>query len=98
MRFVLILAIGAVIVGTITVATASTQTFSFGWTAYAPLSDTTFSPPGARFLSPSAVAGFLVLAAGLVALAFWGGFAVGSRRPTTAPATKEEMTSGEAPN
>ena len=53
---------------------------SFGWTAYAPLSDTTYVPP---FVTGSFVLGVLLLLLGLALAAGWVGFALGRR--TTRP-------------
>ncbi|MFB8387490.1 hypothetical protein ACFC3F_10180 [Microbacterium sp. NPDC055910] len=54
---------------------------SFGWFAYQPLTDATFSPGGsAVILSRIAVAGWVIFALALVALAFLAGRVVG-RRP-----------------
>ncbi|MDJ0319180.1 hypothetical protein [Pseudarthrobacter sp. PS3-L1] len=56
----------------------ATETVSFGWFAYAPLSDTAFSPDsGLRIVGPQARAGLVVLIVGVVTLAFWGGFRLG---------------------
>lgn len=59
---------------------ASPQPASFGWTSYSPLADTVYVPPGARVFSGTEIAGFAVLAAGLLTLVFWAGVTVGSRR------------------
>ena len=48
---------------------------SFGWTAYAPLSKTTFIP----FVPGSYAAGALILAVGAALAAGWVGFALGRR-------------------
>lgn len=50
---------------------------SFGWTAYAPLTNTTYVP---RFVTGTFVLGALVLVLGLALTAGWVGFALG-RRP-----------------
>ncbi|MEP6842042.1 MAG: hypothetical protein ABJA11_00890 [Pseudolysinimonas sp.] len=72
-----ILALGLIgmIVGAILLA--SRPTASFGWTAYAPLSNTAFVPP---FATPSLYLGVALLAIGLVLVAGWIGFALGRRR------------------
>lgn len=55
-------------------------TASFGWFAYQPLADATFTPGGsAVVLSRIAVAGWVVFAIGLVVLAFLAGQVAGSR-------------------
>ena len=76
------LAAGAVliVVGVIVGVTAPTET-SFGWSAYAPLSQGTFSGSGNPLLVPRqlAIAAALV-AVGLITLAFCAGWALGRRR------------------
>ncbi|MEU2201950.1 hypothetical protein [Isoptericola sp. NPDC019482] len=54
---------------------ASTWSFTFGWFAYAPLSDTTFHPQIANFWVPPAMIGVGALLVGL-----GGGFLLGRRR------------------
>ena len=49
---------------------------AFGWTAYAPLTKTTFVPP---FVTGSLVFGVLLAALGLALAAGWVGFALGRR-------------------
>jgi len=48
---------------------------SFGWTAYAPLSATTFLP----YVPASYVVGAMILAVGVALAAGWVGFALGRR-------------------
>jgi heme/copper-type cytochrome/quinol oxidase subunit 1 len=48
---------------------------SFGWFAYAPLSNEAFTP-----MSPFNVAGLIVVVAGLILIAGWVGFQLGSRK------------------
>ncbi len=53
---------------------------SFGWFAYQPLAAQTFSPGGsAVILSRISVAGWVLFAVGMVALAFLAGRVVGRR-------------------
>ena len=52
---------------------------SFGWFAYAPLSDTTFFPPGG-LLSPRSQIAMAVSIVGLVVLAFGAGWMLGQRQ------------------
>ncbi|MUN62816.1 hypothetical protein GMA12_06630 [Kocuria sediminis] len=52
---------------------------SFGWFAYAPLSDGTF--PAVAWVTPQAAAGWTGVAAGLAVLAFCAGWLAGRRRP-----------------
>lgn len=51
----------------------------FGWFAYAPLSETTLGG-GLVLVSRSMQFGALMVLAGLVLLAFWGGYLVGRRQ------------------
>ena len=51
---------------------------SFGWFAYAPLTDETF--PAGSWVSPEAAAGWTGVAAGLAVLAFCAGWLAGRRR------------------
>jgi heme/copper-type cytochrome/quinol oxidase subunit 1 len=51
---------------------------SYGWFAYAPLSDTTFQPPGI-WLTPQGQAGVVWFIVGLALLAFGFGWALGRR-------------------
>ncbi|MDP9027021.1 MAG: hypothetical protein M3N46_05610 [Actinomycetota bacterium] len=51
---------------------------SFGWSAYAPLSDTAFVPSG--FITGTFVLGALLLALGIALAAGWIGFALGRRQ------------------
>ena len=54
---------------------------AFGWFAYQPLANATFTPGGAGvFLSRTAISGLIVLAIGLIALAFLAGRRAGARR------------------
>ncbi|TFB87262.1 hypothetical protein E3O44_09050 [Cryobacterium algoricola] len=57
---------------------------SFGWFAYAPLSDSTFLPPGG-LLSPHSQIGIVVLIVGLVVLAFGAGWMLGLRHTARSP-------------
>jgi heme/copper-type cytochrome/quinol oxidase subunit 1 len=89
MRVLLLGAVVATVVGVCLITFAAPEPeYSFGWTAYAPLPDTMYSPVGAYALSTIEVVGFALLAAGLAALAFWGGYSLGNRRShiETAPA------------
>ncbi|KJL45056.1 MULTISPECIES: hypothetical protein [Microbacterium] len=54
---------------------------AFGWFAYQPLAHATFAPASAGvFLSPTTIVGMVVLAFGLVALAFLAGRRAGAKR------------------
>jgi heme/copper-type cytochrome/quinol oxidase subunit 1 len=50
---------------------------SFGWTAYAPLSDTAFAP---STISPMFYVGWAAIVAGAMVVAGWVGFRLGRRR------------------
>ncbi|MET3367436.1 UNVERIFIED_CONTAM: heme/copper-type cytochrome/quinol oxidase subunit 1 [Jeotgalibacillus campisalis] len=67
----------AVIVGLIVAWT--NQSTSFGWFAYAPLSDTVFVGNGGAMVSQGTQLGLVVTVIGLLVLAFWAGFAIGRR-------------------
>ena len=55
-------------------------TAAFGWFAYQPLANATFTPGGsAVVLSPITVAGWVILAVGLIMLAFFAGRVAGRR-------------------
>jgi len=68
-------AVGVAVLLTGTMILHTTPT-SFGWFAYAPLSDTAYVPP---FVQPQTVAGLAVIALGLVLVAGWVGFVIGRR-------------------
>ncbi|MCU1511515.1 MAG: hypothetical protein JWO34_1355 [Arthrobacter sp.] len=51
----------------------------FGWFAYAPLSQQTFQLQGLVLIGPEAWAGIAMISLGLLILAFWSGYRVGSR-------------------
>lgn len=67
----------AVIVGLIVAWT--NQSTSFGWFAYAPLSDTVFVGNGGAMVSHGTQLGLVVTVIGLLVLAFWAGLAIGRR-------------------
>lgn len=56
---------------------AALHPVSYGWFAYAPLSDERFDPTAGSTIGPW---GLWHIVAGLVVLAFWGGLLVGRRR------------------
>ncbi len=72
-------AILMVLLGTAIILVAGSEA-SFGWFAYAPLSNTTFLPEGMVYLGASSRAGMGLCGAGLVVLAFWTGYRTGRRR------------------
>ena len=53
---------------------------SFGWFAYAPLSQQTFAAPGLLIMDAEKWAGVVLTGLGLLTLAFWSGYRAG-RRP-----------------
>jgi heme/copper-type cytochrome/quinol oxidase subunit 1 len=63
------LVVGAVVIGAVLVAVGVWQSltwdFSFGWFAYAPLSDTTFTPTIPNYWLPPALIGLGTLLVGL---------------------------------
>ena len=67
---------------TIVVATPPASSASFGWFAYAPLSGAVFAPEAAAVVSTASIVGAGVVALGLAAVAFWGGYRLGVRRGT----------------
>jgi heme/copper-type cytochrome/quinol oxidase subunit 1 len=52
---------------------------SFGWFAYAPLSNDPFSGSGIAFVTQGMQIGLGVAVFGLLVLAFWAGYRIGSR-------------------
>lgn len=82
----LVAAVGVVlmVVGVI-VGLRPLATGFYSWTAYAPLSEETFSP-GVTVLDHLGVAALVVAAAGLALLAGAVGYALGSRRRPPPPA------------
>ncbi len=72
-------AILIVILGTAIILVAGSEA-SFGWFAYAPLSNTTFLPEGIVYLGASSRVGMALCGVGLVVLAFWMGYRTGRRR------------------
>ncbi|WP_026555672.1 hypothetical protein [Arthrobacter sp. 35W] len=74
------LAAVALVVFGVGMALIGQQQASFGWFAYAPLSDQTFSSDGLLFLSGETQIGVVVAVIGLLMLAFWSGFRTGRRR------------------
>ncbi|RAN78593.1 hypothetical protein B5P43_16880 [Bacillus sp. SRB_336] len=75
------LALAAVLAGVVMAIFGATKPRAFGWFAYAPLSETTFYPENFVFVDPWAIAGLVLLVAGLLVLAFMAGHRIGRRRP-----------------
>ncbi|TFB54221.1 hypothetical protein [Cryobacterium sp. Sr3] len=74
----------AAVIGLVLLLVPSDQA-SFGWFAYAPLSNTTFSPIGLQ-LSPRSQVGIALFIVGLAVLAFGAGWMLGQRQAAS-PAT-----------
>ena len=68
----------AAVIGLVLVVVPSGQA-SFGWFAYAPLSNTAFFPPGV-LLSPRGQIGIALFPTGLVMLAFGAGWMLGQHQ------------------
>jgi hypothetical protein len=56
-----------------------------GWFAYAPLANQTFTSDQIVLMDSGARAGYVLLAAGLLTLAFWWGYRLGVRRQGSQP-------------
>ena len=80
MRILLVTALAAIVIGTTVILTAPTPPPSFGWSAYAPLSEAEFAGERSISLTTTELVGSFLLITGVTALAFWCGFAFG-RRP-----------------
>ncbi|MBF4576654.1 hypothetical protein [Frondihabitans sp. VKM Ac-2883] len=72
--------VAATVVGVAAVIWAEAQPVSFGWFAYAPLSDTTFTPDIASDFTP----GVVLAVIGLAVLGFWSGLTIDARRKHSA--------------
>lgn len=79
MRILPLAAVAAMVSGIVVVLKATSQPATFGWFAYAPLSEAN-AGPGLHIVSTGGIVGFTLLAAGLIVLAFWGGLRIGCRR------------------
>ena len=79
-RLVLGGGLAASVVGVVVLVVASARPVSFGWFAYAPLSDTTFTADGVHVFSTESLVGAVVLVVGLLVLAAWLGYRRGARR------------------
>jgi len=73
-----LIGLAAVLVGCI-VAWSSNANASFGWFAYAPLSNEKFSGSGIAFVTEGTQIGLAVAVVGLLVLAFWAGHTIGKR-------------------
>lgn len=76
------LGVAALLVGCI-VAWNQQANASFGWFAYAPLSNDTFSGSGLTFVTQGTQIGLGTAVLGLLILAFWAGYRSGRRRGRT---------------
>lgn len=76
--FMVVLGAVAAVTGLVLVLMPSDQA-SFGWFAYAPLSNTTFSPIGLQ-LSPRSQIGIALFIVGVAAPAFGAGWMLGQRQ------------------
>jgi heme/copper-type cytochrome/quinol oxidase subunit 1 len=65
--------------GIVVVALATAQPATFGWFAYAPLSDTTFTAAGLHVFSTATLVGAGLVIVGLLVLAAWCGYRRGVR-------------------
>ena len=74
---------GLLVLGGVTlyIAASSTDTASFGWFAYQPLSRAAFFPGSLVVLTPLTAAAIAVAVAGLVGLGVIAGFLLGRRHP-----------------
>lgn len=69
--------LAAVVVGCL--VAWSNANASFGWFAYAPLSNQLFSGNGIAFVTQGTQIGLAVAGVGLLVLAFWAGYRIGKR-------------------
>ncbi|TWX40805.1 hypothetical protein ES689_05135 [Frigoribacterium sp. ACAM 257] len=78
-RLVLVAGLAALVLGVVVLAIAAAQPVSFGWFAYAPLSETTFAAEGVRVFSTASLAGAVITVISLLVLAAWLGYRQGVR-------------------
>lgn len=75
-----ILAALALVAGVATlIASSGQQMGSFGWFAYAPMSEDMFAP-GIHFVSTQQIVGWLLVAMAACAAAFWAGLVLARRQ------------------
>ena len=79
-RLVLVVGVAALAVGIVVLALAAAQPVSFGWFAYAPLSETTFTVQGVHVFSTASLVGAVIVVISLLVLAAWFGYRQGVRR------------------
>ncbi|KQR24012.1 hypothetical protein ASF79_01880 [Agreia sp. Leaf335] len=79
-RLLLVVAIVAVLVGSVAAVFLAAQPVSFGWFAYSPLSGDVFTPDGVHMVTNPIIYAVVILVFGLLAAAFWAGLTVGERR------------------
>ncbi|MCT2019890.1 hypothetical protein [Kocuria marina] len=85
---VVLMSLGVVLVlGGALLVVSNPPTLTFGWFAYAPLSEETYVPlgenPWSSLFPPAAIAGWVSLLVGLLLWAFCAGWLVGRRRRPT---------------
>lgn len=74
-------AVALAVAGAVTLIAGLLTPVAFGWFAYQPLANATFAPAGAGvFLSRMIIVGMVVVAIGLIALAFLAGWRAGAKR------------------
>jgi hypothetical protein len=79
-RLVLGADLAVLVVGVVVLVIAAAQPVSFGWFAYAPLSDTTFTAEGVHMFSTASLVGAVIIVISVLVLAAWLGYRQGVRR------------------
>lgn len=75
----------AVVLAGCLVAWSNSVNVSFGWFAYAPLSNEPFSGSGLAFVTAGTQAGLAIAVVGLLVLAFWAGYRIGTKASPRTP-------------
>jgi len=79
-RFLPVILAALLLIAGVGVMMVSHQAMSFGWFAYAPLSQQTYFPgAGMIILAPGELWGMGMVVAGLIMLAFWSGYRTARR-------------------
>ena len=81
--FVPVIASAMIVGGVAAAIVATPREVSFGWFAYAPLSEATFTPDGLIVLTGGALGGLVVALIGVAVFAFWAGYTVRGSRART---------------